>query len=95
MAKKHKCIECENALNWAIPERVSENNLFYAKRCLDLANRSVCCDRTMKTKSKDHEQYCKYFEPIKYDLRDFYAEELENLSKMIEECERNMEGGVK
>lgn len=68
MAKKHKCIECEHAMNWAVPHckgdfDKSEWNIARLRRlCLE----TIVCGETMKTKNADHEQYCKKFEKARY-----------------------------
>lgn len=89
MAKKVKCIDCEECMNWAVPVRVSANNLDYAKWCLRLAKNTVVCDRTHKTKPKDHEQYCKHFRKKTHSFD--CSAEIEELEKMIAEFEGQVE----
>lgn len=92
MAKKVKCIECENASNWSLPRKVTENNIDYAKHCLALAKRTVSCDITAKTKARNHEQYCKHFKKTEYD--NSYTRAIATLEKMILEYEAQKGGGV-
>ena len=85
MAKNVKCIDCAECIGWALPVRVNADNLYYAKRCLWLVKNTVVCDRTHKTKQKDHEQYCKhYHEKIhRFDQ----SAEIEELETKIKEFE--------
>ena len=86
MAKKVKCSDCSESMNWSLPLSVNSGNIDYAKHCLMLAKRSIVCGYTMKSKSKDHEQYCKHFEKKTYDTN--YQKEIERLEKLIEEYEK-------
>jgi hypothetical protein len=58
MAKKVKCIECNNSMNWAIPsiEILKENPLAVIS-----LKKSIVCGHTMKTKSTEQCQYCKHY----------------------------------
>ena len=88
MAKKRKCIECECSMHWALPRKVTEKNIDYAKYCLNWAKKTIVCDRTMKTKGVNHEQYCKHFvRKIHEDT--WYQKEIEKLEQMINEYEQN------
>ena len=64
MAKKYKCIECEYAMNWAVPcgKADFDKSEWNIKRLKHLCLETICCGWTMKTKNVDHEQYCKHFE---------------------------------
>ena len=86
MAKKVKCSDCSESMNWSLPLSVNSGNIDYAKHCLMLAKRSIVCGYTMKSKSKDHEQYCKHFEKKTYDIN--YQKEIDRLDKLIEEYEK-------
>lgn len=92
MSKKHKCCMCENSMHWSLPERVTPVNIDYAKRCLRLAKNTIVCDRTHKTKGKNHEQYCKYYRNQDADYLKFCVkrseEEIQNLEKLIAEYEK-------
>jgi hypothetical protein len=73
-------------MRWALPIKVTEKNIDYAKHCLDVAKRSIVCDRTMRTKPIGHEQYCKHF--VKKEHEDTcYQKDIENLERMINEYE--------
>ena len=56
MAKKVKCSDCCESMNWALPISVNSENIDYAKGCLMFAKRSIVCGYTMKSKAKNHEQ---------------------------------------
>ena len=86
MAKKRKCIECMHKSCWALPIKVTEENIDYAKHCLWVAKNTFVCDMTMKTKRTNNEQYCKYFEKKEYE-ETWYQKEIENLERMINEYE--------
>ena len=86
MARKVKCIECQNSMNWSLPIKVTDKNIDYAKECLFYAKKTIVCDKTMKTKHIEREQYCKYFK--KKVVEDtWYKQEIENLERMINEYE--------
>ena len=90
MAKKVKCMDCTNSMRWALPERVRENNLEYAKHCACVAKKSIVCGETMKTKGINHEQYCKkYREKEEWDRNSdtAYSEEIAELERKIEDYE--------
>lgn len=61
MSKKRKCCECTLGLRWAIPQRVTSDNIEYAKHCLKMVEQTCMCDHSGKTKSLNNEQYCKYY----------------------------------
>ncbi len=84
MSKKVKCSECLNHMDWALPRSVGENNYEYAKHCLAMVKNTVVCGQTMKTKSRDHEQYCKHYE---YGITPSIENEINRLEKDIEEYE--------
>lgn len=89
MAKKVKCIECDNCMNWALPANVNHENINHAKHCLDIAKRTVVCGQTMKTKRRDNEQYCKHF--VIAERSKDYSKQLEELKKKIERYEKEGE----
>lgn len=89
MAKKVKCKDCENACGWSIPERISAANIDYAKYCLFLVSKTIVCERTMKTKGVEHEQYCKYFKKAEFD-NCMTESQTNKLKKMIEDYETNL-----
>ena len=88
MSKKRKCINCGNRMNWALPVRVTEQNIDYARHCLRIAQRTFVCGITMKTKQLDQEQYCKYFREDIDKRDDDRMEAISKLRKMIEEYEQ-------
>lgn len=92
MSKKVKCIECSKSMCWALPQKVSDGNYKYAKYCLQTAKMSIVCGETMKTKSINHEQYCKKFlKKTEMDLKfdSFLQKEISELEKMIKEYEES------
>lgn len=94
MARKVKCKMCEKSMRWAIPERVTENNYEYAKHCLRMVKNTLVCDRTMRTKYIEHEQYCKYFRKkdereLDYDIK-AEPKRIQKLEDMIKEYERKV-----
>ena len=91
MAKKVKCIECMESINIALPYRITKENVDYAKQCLVIAKRSIVCGRTMKTKTREHEQYCKHF--AKSIFINDITEEIEQLEAKIKEYEALEEMG--
>ena len=91
MAKKVKCIECMECMNWALPYKVNEQNIEYAKQCLVIAKRSIVCGYTMKTKKRDNEQYCKHFTKTLHS-NDF-TRQIEELEAKIKEYETRCNNG--
>lgn len=81
-------------MRWALPERVTRENIDYAKHCIALANRTLVCGCTMKTKRLNNEQYCKHFvqkSELDEKMDELYKnEEIENLKKMIIDYELNL-----
>lgn len=92
MAKKVKCIECEEYMNWSLPVKVGKQNIEYAKHCLSVAKRSFVCGRTMKTKPLNNEQYCKHFCKGK-NYNDWNSKRIEELEAKIKEFEALAEMG--
>lgn len=86
MARKRRCIDCEESTFWALPRKVTEDNIDYAKHCLNIAKKTIVCGRTMKTKGVNHEQYCKHFVKKGYECT-WYQKEIEELEKMINDYE--------
>ena len=89
MGRKRKCADCGNRINWALPVRVTEQNIDYARYCLRIAQRTFVCGITMKTKHLEQEQYCKYFRTDTDEYSDDRVEEISKLRKMIEEYDQN------
>ena len=89
MAKKVKCAECKYRNEWSVPQGVNENNIDYSERCLTLAKRTFVCEYSMKTKTREHEQYCKHFRKEEEKEKSFKdaisRQNIENLEKMIED----------
>ena len=89
MAKKVKCAECKYRNEWSIPQAVTERNIVYAEQCLYLIKRTFVCEHSMKTRAREHEQYCKYFRKEEEKEKSFKdaisRQNIENLEKMIEE----------
>lgn len=85
MAKKVKCIDCMESMNWALPHKVNAKNLDYAKHCLRVAKNTIVCGYTMKTKKRDNEQYCKHFHKTQYSNDN--TKQLEELEVKIREFE--------
>ena len=89
MAKKVKCAECKYRNEWSIPQAVTERNIVYAEQCLYLIKRTFVCEHSMKTKTREHEQYCKHFRKEEEKEKSFKdaisRQNIENLEKMIEE----------
>lgn len=91
MSKKVKCVECHNSIHWAVPNEINEDNYEYAKYCIKIAKTSIVCGETMKTKSVNHEQYCKKFlkkTEIDLETDSYYQKEISELEKMIKEYEK-------
>ena len=91
MSKKRKCKLCRESMGWSLPERITDKNIDYAKHCLAVAKRSIVCGYTMKTKTIEHEQYCKHYkeksaEEIERD-RQYDEARMRELEEMIEEYE--------
>lgn len=85
MAKKVKCVECDNSMDWSIPnDETLRDNSFLR----DTLKNTVVCGYTMKTKGVNHCQYCKHYEHEekeynRNDRRKRYEEELnKRLSKL-------------
>lgn len=86
MGKKVKCIECSEYMDWALPVKVNEGNISYAKQCLNIAKRTFVCSYTMKTKPLNNEQYCKHF--CKNEYKDnSNSKRIEELESKIKEFE--------
>ena len=88
MAKRVKCKTCRYKCLWALPEKVTTKNVDYAKDCVFVAKRSFVCDYTMRTKHRDHEQYCKRYEPADFDEFEDYDARITDLEMKIAEFER-------
>lgn len=50
------------------------------------SKKSIVCGYTMKSKAKNHEQYCKHFAKKTYNVD--YQKEIDRLEKLIEEYEK-------
>lgn len=88
MSKKRKCANCDKRMDWALPVRVGEQNIDYARHCLRLAERTFVCGITMKTKRIEHEQYCKHYREDTERGGDCMVGEISRLRRMIMEYER-------
>lgn len=76
MAKKVKCIECENSMDWDIPPIEQLKN---DKWTQEILKETIVCGYTMKTKNKDHCQYCKHYKnggDFRQKCRESYEKEL-------------------
>ena len=98
MAKKVKCSECTNSMNWALPGKVGEQNYEYAKHCLHAAMTSIVCGEKMRTKAIGHEQYCKKYRPkteLEKKIIDIRKRKITELENQIAEYEalKMMEDG--
>lgn len=89
MGKKVKCKTCLNMMTWALPNEVTEKNIEYAKHCVAYAKKTFVCGHTMKTKHREHEQYCKNYEPADFDELTGYDARIAKLEQKIAEFERN------
>lgn len=87
MAKKVRCSECSEFLNWSLPENINDKNIDHAKHCLRMAKRTFVCGRTTKTKLINNEQYCKHFCKALYNID--YNESINELERKINEYEVN------
>lgn len=87
MSKKHKCINCENHMKWALPVCVTKQNIEYAKQCIRMAELTCVCGLTQRTKRLDQEQYCNHFKLDKVGNNDDTKDEILTLRRMIEEYE--------
>lgn len=91
MSKKRKCKLCENSMGWALPVKVTDKNIDYAKHCLSTAKTTIVCGYTMKTKGTEHEQYCMHYKQKSNELaeRDKKYDEfrIQELEQMIQEFE--------
>lgn len=59
MAKKVKCMECDNSMDWSIPNIGKIKGDTFLQ---DILKNTIVCSYTMKTKTIDHCQYCKHYE---------------------------------
>lgn len=92
MAKKVKCIECLEYMNWSLPVKVNKESIDYAKHCLSVAKSSFVCGRTMKTKPINNEQYCKHFCKGE-NHNDWNSKRIKELEAKIKELEALEEMG--
>lgn len=88
MSKKVKCKNCINMMLWALPDDVTAENIEYVKRCVETAKRTLLCGHTMKTKHREHEQYCKNYELTEFDELASYDKMIANRERQIAEFER-------
>lgn len=88
MAKKVKCKNCLNMMLWALPDDVTAENIDYVKQCVGIAKKTFLCGYTMKTKHREHEQYCKNYEPADFDELEGYDKMIANRERQIAELER-------
>lgn len=59
MSKKVKCLECNNCMRFAIPNKQYLESYFTRKAI----ETRIVCGQTMKEKFDVNEQYCKHFIP--------------------------------
>ena len=59
MSKKVKCLECNNCMRFAIPNKQYLESDFTRKAI----ETRIVCGQTMKEKYDTNEQYCKHFIP--------------------------------
>lgn len=86
MAKKVKCIECDNSMDWAIPNaEIIKGN----EHLQNTLKNYIVCGYTMKSKHIDHCQYCKNYENDgsgwRNKCRKHYENSLEQALKQISE----------
>ena len=86
MSKKVKCCECVNFTEYYAPGKVTDRNIDYAKRVLEIIKRFGHCDVTDNRKSRNQEQYCKYYEKSEY--RSFPERTIKRLENTINEYEK-------
>lgn len=79
MAKKVKCIECNNGINWAIP---GIDVLKESHSTIERLKNTIVCECTMKTKMVDNCQYCKNYKP-KNEIRKKRREQWEHELKEV------------
>lgn len=87
MSRKVKCINCCYSGTFASPRRITEENYEYAKFLLERMKNVLYCKETGKTKTVEHEQYCKHY--IKTEISP-NASSITELEKMIEEYEKQL-----
>lgn len=82
MGKQVKCVECDVSMDWAIPkaEYIKEH-----PEVLQTCKNSVVCGQTMKTKSVDHVQQCRHFEPLTRNRRERYLKEVEEREQEVKQ----------
>lgn len=90
MSKKVKCKTCINMMLWSLPDEVTADNIDYAKQCVAYAKKTFICGLTMKTKHRDHEQYCKNYELADFDELEYQDIRIARLEREIEEYERRV-----
>lgn len=73
---------------WSLPDEVTADNIDYAKQCVAYAKKTFVCGYTMKTKRREHEQYCKRYEPNDFDELEHYDKMIANRERQIAELER-------
>ena len=85
MAKKVKCIECDCAMNWAIP---SAEYLKKNPSVAEHVSETIVCSNTMKTKDNSHCQYCEHYEKqseFHKQRRQDWEKELEKTLEKVKE----------
>lgn len=84
MAKKVKCIECDNSMDWSIPDADDLKDNSFLKNTL---KNTIVCSYTMKTKTVNHCQYCKHYEhesDFRQKCRAMYERKLEKAISEVE-----------
>ena len=86
MSKKVKCCECVNFAEYYAPWKITDRNIDYAKRVLEIIKKFGYCDVTDKQKPINQEQYCKHYEKSEYIS--FPERTIKRLENAIDEYEK-------
>ena len=79
MAKKVKCIECDNSMDWEIP-----SSKYFTPALINTLKNKIVCGHTMKVKKVDHCQYCKHYlheGDYRKECREHYERDLKQILK--------------
>lgn len=77
MGKRVSCLNCENCMRFAVPNKKSLEESPYL---LNQIKKTLVCGYTMKTKTVNNEQYCKHYIEAKEHTKIFNSEEIYNKS---------------
>lgn len=86
MAKKVRCLECANSMDWSLPtvEVIKAN-----PHLQDTLENYILCGETTKRKNVDHCQYCKHYlhdsDGHRKKSREIYERDLKKIMKESEE----------